>query len=119
MLVRHLHDCVHVAGYTGIMDRHNDSRSGRDKRFQCLRIDVRIARHRVREHHFRSFAQKRQGCTDERITGNDHLVSGVQVTQHRTHLQGIGAGGRQQSLAKTVPLFEPSLTTLGERTVTR
>ena len=117
VLLRKRHNSVHVACYTGIMHRHDHLRPRGDECFKRLSIDIGIALHRVGKHHLCPFAQECQCRTDESITGDDHLVSGLQVTQHRAHLQGIRTAGRQQAFTKTVPLLEPSLTGFGELTV--
>ena len=46
--------------------------------------------------------------------GHDHLVARADVEQQRGHLQGVGAGGRQQDLRHAERVLEQRVALLGE-----
>ena len=79
MLVSNRHDGIHVACYTGIVNRHDDLSTRRDEGLQRLGIEVRIALHAIGKHHFRPFAQESQSGRDEGIGRDDDLIARPEI----------------------------------------
>ena len=117
VLLCNFHDTVHVASDTGIMDGDNDLRPRRYQGLDLLRINVGITLHTVGEDNLRPMADESQSGRHESITGNNDLVTRLDIAQDSSHLQGVGAAGRQQAFLEAVFLFKEPLAALGELTV--
>ena len=117
--LRQSHDAVHVAGYARIVHHHDHLRALRYQRCYRFHRHVRILLTAVGKHHPRTLAQESDGRRHKRVRGNNHLVAGLQLAQHRTHLQSIRTRRTQQALPESVTLFEKRMAALREITVAR
>jgi hypothetical protein len=114
MPVGDVHDGVHLAGDTGVVDHANGLGLCGDGRFNQPFVDIERVFPDINEDGHCSTQGKCIGGGDKGVRGHDHLVAGLQVKQQRGHLQCSGAAVGQQGMAGLGVLLQPDMAFLGE-----
>src|SRR3989338_3413408 len=111
--MRDVHDCIHLAAYSRIMDRHYRFCLGSYSGFYLRFVYVQRVRPDVDED-WHSAPQDEGVCRgDERIGRHDDLVSWFYISQNCRHLQSCGAGMGKERLFTSYILFKPYMAPLG------
>jgi hypothetical protein len=88
------------------MDREDGAGARRDRPRDGVLVQVEGVRPDIDEHRPRPEAHDGVGGGDEGEGRQDHLVAGAEVAEHGGHLQGGGAGRRQQHPADAETLLQ-------------
>ena len=112
-----VHDGVHLAGDTGVVDGHDNLGLVGDGLLDFLLVNV----HRVGAHVHKDELGPGQhggsGGAGEGEAGENDLVAGLDVAQQHGHVQRSGAAGSQQHLLGVETLFQPGIALFGESAV--
>ena len=117
MAAGNVHDGVHLAGDTGVVDGHDNLGLVGDGLLDFLLVNV----HRVGAHvHKDELGPGQHGGSSgagEGEAGQNDLVAGLDVAQQHGHVQRSGATGGQQHLLGVETLFQPGIALFGESAV--
>ena len=92
------HDRIHLTGDTGIMHRHNDLCALCDCRLDLRLINIHCLWMHIYKYNFGTLQHKCICRGYKRVGRHDHLISRLQITEKRCHLQGMCAGSRQKNM---------------------
>ena len=89
--LRDVHDGVHFASHTSIMHRHDRPGTRRDGcRYQSL-VYIQCIRADVHKHRDPAAQHEGIGRGNKGIGRHDHLITGLDIREHRRHIQRRGA----------------------------
>ena len=112
-----VHDGVHLAGHTGVMNHADAGGLIGDGSFNFGLVDVHGVGTDVHIHHLRPPLHKSVGGGDKGEGGQDDLIPRLNVAQQRRHLQRTSARGGQQRFGRARPLLQPLMALLGKGAV--
>src|SRR5690606_27283057 len=114
LLLRELHDGVHLAGDTSVMDYYDRLSLRRDKCFQLRFIQIRMIWLAIHKDYLRTSEHEGRSSRDKGETGNDDLITRLYIQEDCRHLQRIGAGVGEQALLIAITIFKKLLASTGK-----
>src|SRR5260370_3631213 len=118
MALRNFEDHVHLASYTGVMNRHNGPDARSDMLLQLTFIQIERIGTNIDINRLRASEYERVGRGDKRKGWHYNFIALFQIEKERCKLQRVCARGCKQGLAHAKCSLQKVLTSGRVKTVT-
>ena len=116
--MRDVHDLIHLAGNTSVVDGHNHSRTVRYRRLDLCLVNVHGIGPDIHEHQGCTHHLECSRCRRECETWENDLVTRLEIAEDGSHLECCSAARCQEGLPCAKAILEPFVALHAERSVT-